>query len=219
MSSDWVVTGTVAALQSTDTKNYTVSNSCFRISAGATLKQTIDNLVIGESYTISAKIKKTGSLTSEVYVVYNGNTVGKLFSKTAATTGWGTYSFTIEEVQSGTLEFWCTTINDYLYVSDIMVCEGVTSKAWTPAPDEIFTSGVKISKEGIRVYRSGTSEETVIDNHEFSGYYNGNLVFTLNKDETQLLKTYVRNQLRFEDVLFLNFDNGTEKGLNIALID
>ena len=219
LSDDWTTTGTVVTLQSNDTKNYTVSNSCFRLSTDATLTQNIDTVVIGQPYTISAKIKKTGSLLSEVYVVYNGDTIGKLFSSSDVGYSWEEYKFTIDNIQSSTLQFICTTRSDYLFVSDIMVCEGVTSKAWTPAPDEIYTSGVKIDKRGITVYRNGTSEKTVISNEEFAGYNGDAEIFSLNGDETRIVNAIVRKQLRIEDTMFIPFDSNGEKGLNIALID
>lgn len=219
LSDDWATTGTVVTLQSSDTKNYTVSNSCFRLSTDATLTQNIDNVILGQPYTISAKIKKTGTLLSEVYVVYNGDTVGKLFSSSAATIGWDEFSFTIDSIQSNTLQIVATTRSNYLFVSDVMVCEGVTSKAWTPAPDEIYTSGVNIDKRGITVYRSGTSEKTVISNQEFAGYNGDEEIFSLNGDETRIVNAIVRKQLRIEDTMFIPFDSNGEKGLNIALID
>ena len=218
MSDDWTKTGTVVTMQSNDTKNSTVSNSCFRLSTDAELSQTIDNVVLGQPYTISCKVKKTGTLLSEVYVVYNGGTVGKLFSA-SVTSGWADYKFTIDAIASNTLQIVATTRSDYLYVSDIMVCEGVTSKAWTPAPDEIYTSGVKIDKRGITVYRSGTNERTVINNEEFAGYNGDTEIFSLNGDETRIVNAIVRQQLRIEDTIFIPFDSGGEKGLNIALID
>lgn len=219
VTSDWITTGTVAAMQNTDTKNYTVSNSCFRLSADATLKQQIDNVVLGEPYTISAKVKKTGTLLSELYVVYNGETVGKLFSQSTATTGWVNCEFTIDAVGSDVIEIIATTRNDYLYISDLMVCEGVTSKAWTPAPDEIYTSGVRIDKRGVVVYRSGTNERTVITNEEFAGYNGDDEIFSLNGDETRIVNAIVRKMLRIEDTMMIPFESGGEKGLNIALID
>ena len=218
MSDDWTKTGTVVTMQSNDTKNSTVSNSCFRLSTDAELSQIIDSVVLGQPYTISCKVKKTGSLLSEVYVVYNGGTVGKLFSSSSAS-GWADYKFTIDAIASNTLQIVATTRSDYLYVSDIMVCEGVTSKAWTPAPDEIYTSGVKIDKRGITVYRSGTNERTVINNEEFAGYNGDAEIFSLNGDETRIVNAIVRQQLRIEDTIFIPFESGGEKGLNIALID
>lgn len=218
LSDDWTREGTVVTLQSSDTKNYTVSNSCFRLSVDARLSQAIDTVVLGQPYTISCKVKKTGTLLSEVYVVYNGDTVGKLFSSSVAS-GWAEYKFTIDAIASNTLQIVATTRSDYLFVSDIMVCEGVTSKAWTPAPDEIYTSGVNIDKRGITVYRSGTSEKTVISNQEFAGYNGEEEIFSLNGDETRIVNAIVRKQLRIEDTMFIPFEANGEKGLNIALID
>ena len=219
LSDDWTRTGTVVTMQSSDTKNYTVSNSCFRLSTDAELSQIIDTVVLGQPYTISAKVKKTGTLQSRLYVVYNGDTVGDLFKQSTATTGWVDVKFTIDAIQSGTLQIVATTLCDNLFVSDIMVCEGVTSKAWTPAPDEIYTSGVNIDKKGITVYRSGTSEKTVISNEEFAGYNGQEEIFSLNGDETRINNAIVRKKLRIEDTMFIPFDSGGEKGLNVALID
>lgn len=219
LSDDWEITGgTVVTLQSADTKNTTVANSCFRLSTGAKLTQTIDNALLGEPYTISARVRKDGDLLSEVYVIYNGDTVGKLFSS-SETANWDKYEITIDGIQSNTLQFVAETRSDYLYVADIMVCEGTTAKAWTPAPDEIYTSGVSIDKRGIEVYRSDTDEVTRINNKEFAGYYNDEEVFSLNKDETRINKAIVRGELRIEDVKFIPYENGEEKGLNIAIID
>lgn len=218
LSDDWSKTGTVVTLQNSDTKNNTVSNSCFRLSLNSELSQTIDTVVIGQPYTISAKIKKTNTLLSEVYVVYNGQSIGKLFSS-STTSGWAEYSFTIDSIQSNTLQIVATTRQGYFYVSDIMVCEGVTSKAWTPAPDEIYTSGVKIDKRGITVYRSGTEEKTVISNEEFAGYNGEEEIFSLNGSETRIVNAIVRKQLRIEDAIFVPYESGAEKGLNLVLVD
>lgn len=219
LSDDWETTGTVVTMQSSDTKNSTVSNSCFRLSVDATLSQTIDTVVLGQPYTISAKIKKTGTLESRVYVVYNGDTVGELFKSSESGYSWEDYSFTIDSIQSNTLKIVATTRSDYLYLSDVMVCEGVTTKAWTPAPDEIYTSGVNIDKRGITVYRSGTAEKTVISNEEFAGYNGEEEIFSLNGDETRIVNAIVRKKLRIEDTMMIPFASGGEKGLNIALID
>ena len=219
LSDDWTTEGTVVTMQSSDTKNSTVSNSCFRLSTDAQLAQTIDTVVLGQSYTISAKVKKAGSLESRVYVIYNGDTVGELFRSSTATRGWEDFSFTIDGIQSNTLQIIATTRCDFLYLSDVMVCEGVTSKAWTPAPDEIYTSGVNIDKRGITVYRSGTEEKTVISNEEFAGYNGDEEIFSLNGDETRIVNAIVRKKLRIEDAMFIPFSSGLEKGLNIALVD
>jgi phage minor structural protein len=218
VSDDWEATGTVAAVQNADTKNTTVANSCFRLSADSALKQTIDDIVVGGNYTLSVKIKKTDSLLSQLKIIYNGESEAVIFSSTESS-GWKEYTYTIRSIQSPTIEIKAETRGSYFYVADLMLCDGTTPKAWTPAPNEIYTSGVKIDKTGIEVYRSDSSEKTVINNTEFAGYYNDEEVFSLNKDETRVKKTTVRGDLTVGDCKFIPYAKNAESGLNIALID
>lgn len=218
VSDDWSYTGVVSTQQNNDTKNSTVANSCFSLSENSTLSQTIDNIVVGTTYTISLKVKKTASLLSEVKVKYNGTVEATVFSS-SETCGWEEYSCTIESVQSPSIELTISTRSSTLYVADIMVCEGTSAKAWTPAPNEIYTSGVKLDKNGIEVYRSGTSEKTVMNTREFAGYYNDEEVFSLNKDETRTKKTVVNGELTVGTTKFIPFTKDSEGGLNITIID
>ena len=218
VSDDWTAIGTVEALQNDETKNTTVANSCFRLSADASISQVIDNIIVGSSYAFSVKVKKTSTLLSSIKVIYNGEAEAVLFSSTEVS-GWKEYTYTLRNVQSPTIEIKAETRGSYLYVADLMVCEGTTPKTWTPAPNEIYTSGVKIDKTGIEVYRSDTTEKTVINNSEFAGYYNGEEVFSLNKDETRTKKTTVDGVLTVGDCKCIPYEKNTESGLNIALID
>ena len=218
LSDDWEYTGTVTTLQNSETKNNTVSNSCFRLSANATLTQTIDNIIPGSSYSVGVKVRKTGTLLSEVKIIYDGDKEAPLFSS-SSTSGWSEYSVVIRNIQSSTIELQITTRSSYLYVSDIMLCEGTVGRAWTPAPNEIYTSGVKVDKNGIEVYRSDSRERTAITNREFAGYYDDEEVFSLNRDETRTKKTVVDGDLTVGDCKFIPFEQGSESGLNITLID
>lgn len=218
LSNDWVYTGTVVTMQSSDTKNSTVSNSCFRMSGGSVLSQFLDDVIPGQKYVISFRAKKTSSLLAEVKVIYNGDKEVKVFSS-SGTSGWKEYYAVLDDVQSNTLQIMATTRDDFFWLSDIMLCEGTTPKAWTPAPNEIFTSGVRIDKTGIVVYRSDNAEKTVMNNREFAGYYNDEEVFSLNKDETRTKKTVVDGELTVRDCKFIPYENEEESGLNVALID
>lgn len=218
VSDDWDYTGTVVALQDSDTKNVTVSNSCFRLSESASLSQTIDSIVVGSSYAVSMKVKKTSSLLAEIKLIYNGDAEAVIFSSSDKI-GWTEYTAVIESIQSPVITIEMTTREDYLYVADIMICEGGVPKAWTPAPNEIYTSGAIIDKNGIEVFRSGTSEKTVITNSEFAGYYNDEKIFTVNKDETQMKKTVIDGELTVGDCKFIPYSTSSDEGLNIALID
>lgn len=218
LSDDWETDGTVVTLQNDDTKNSTVSNSCFRLSVDSSLSQTLDNIIPGQTYVVCLKVKKTDALLSEVKLIYNGDKEAIIFSS-SETSRWTEYFVVLDDIESNNIELVATTRSSYLYISDIMLCEGTSPKAWAPAPNEIFTSGVRIDKTGIVVYRSDTSEKTVMNNREFAGYYNDEEVFSLNKDETRTKKTVVDGELTVGDCKFIPYENGTEEGLNIALLD
>lgn len=105
-----------------------------------------------------------------------------------------------------------------LCVSDIMLTEGTLPRKWTPAPNEIYTSEVKIDRRGIEVSNNASSQRTVITNTEFAGYYNDEVIFTLNKDETQTKKTTVDGELTVGKTKFVPMPTATE-GLNIVILD
>ena len=89
---------------------------------------------------------------------------------------------------------------------------------WSPAPNEIYTNEVKIDRKGIEVSNSKSSQKTVITNTEFSGYYNGEKIFTLNKDETQTKKTTVDGELTIGRTKLIPMSNSSQ-GLNIVILD
>ncbi len=77
---------------------------------------------------------------------------------------------------------------------------------------------VKIDRKGIEVSNSKSSQKTVITNTEFSGYYNGEKIFTLNKDETQTKKTTVDGELTIGRTKLIPMSNSSQ-GLNIVILD
>lgn len=218
VSDDWTVTGTVAALQNDDTKNNTVSNSCFRLTSGATMSQTIDNIIAGSDYAISVKVRKTTSYLASISVTYNGSTSRYIFSSTS-TNGWTEYTLTLRNVQSSTIEISASTSGSYLYFADLMVCEGNVSKSWTPAPYEIYTTYTKIDENGVQVWRTDSEERTAMTNTEFAGYYDDEEMFSLNKDETRMTKAVVSGDLTVGSAKFIPYSSSSESGLNITLID
>lgn len=217
VSEEWEYDGTVVSLQNEDTKNATVANSCFRLSGGASLRQTIDNIIAGNSYSVSLKVKKTGNLLAMVKVLYNGGAEALVYSSSSAG-GWTEYTCTIQNLQSNTIELQITARDDFLYIADIMVCEGTVPRPWTPAPNEMYTSGTRIDKTGVVVYR-GEDQRTAITNTEFAGYYHDIKVFSLNKDETYMRKTTIDGELAVGACKFIPYEGASDSGLNITLID
>ena len=218
ITDDWTTSGTVATDTSTDVQNNTTSDSCFVLGDTSTLKQVITGAVTGTSYAISLRAKKTGaSYTSQFYVQYNGNKYAYLFD-TTATFGWTEFSAVIPDVVDGTITIYAYNRLASLYISDIMLVEGGTVHKWTPAPNEIYTTEVKIDRNGIEVSNADSGQRTVITNQEFSGYYNDEKIFTLNKDETITKKTTVDGELTVGKTKFVPMPTASE-GLNIVILD
>lgn len=218
ITDDWTYTGTVSVDSSTDVQNNTTADSAFKLGTTSTLQQKITGLVTGTSYVISLRAKKTkASYSSYIRMTYNGNKQVDLFNTTAIF-GWTEYSVLLPDVQDSTITLYIYNRYADLYVADIMMAEGTAVHKWTPAPNEIYTNEVKIDKRGIEVSNSGSSQRTVITNTEFAGYYEDEVIFTLNKDETQTKKTTVDGELTVGKTKFVPMANASQ-GLNIVILD
>ena len=186
------------------------------LGAYSSLSQYIRGVVPG-TYTISVRAKKTSAMSGYFYVTYNGNKTKYLFNKSTAF-DWTDYSVTLTDVTDPTLRVYCYCRDASIYLADIMITEGAIPRKWTPAPNEIYTQEVKIDKRGIEVSNSASSQRTVITNTEFAGYYNDEVIFTLNKDETQTKKTTVDGELTVGKTKFVPMPTASE-GLNIVILD
>ena len=217
VTDDWVTTGVVTTDNSTDVQSNTTSDSCFVLGDTSTLMQTITGVVPG-AYTVSVRAKKTSTdYTSYFRVQYNGNKYAYLFD-TTETFGWTEYSAVIDDVQDGTIIVYAYNRLATLYLSDLILAEGNSVHKWTPAPNEIYTTEVKIDRHGIEVSNNESAQRTVINNSEFSGYYNEEKIFTLNKDETVTKKTTVDGELTVGKTKFVPMPTASE-GLNIVILD
>ena len=217
ITDDWITSGSVSTDSSTDIQNNTTSDSAFVLGETSTLQQVITGVVPG-TYAVSIRAKKTtSSYTSYFRVTYNGTKNVDLFN-TTGTFGWTEYTAVISDVQDGTITITAYNRMASLYVSDIVLAEGSTIHKWTPAPNEIYTTEVKIDRRGIEVSNAESAQRTVINNTEFSGYYNEEKIFTLNKDETITKKTTVDGELTVGKTKFVPMATASE-GLNIVILD
>ena len=217
ITDDWTTSGSVSTDSSTDIQNNTTSDSAFVLGETSTLQQVITGVVPG-TYAVSIRAKKTtSSYTSYFRVTYNGTKNVDLFN-TTGTFGWTEYTAVISDVQDGTITITAYNRMASLYVSDIVLAEGSTIHKWTPAPNEIYTTEVKIDRRGIEVSNAESAQRTVINNTEFSGYYNEEKIFTLNKDETITKKTTVDGELTVGKTKFVPMATASE-GLNIVILD
>lgn len=216
ITDDWEYSGTISVDSSTDTQNNTVSDSAIVLGTSSNLTQYIYSVVPG-TYTITLKAKKTSSYSGYVKIIYNGNKSEDIFNQVSSF-GWTEFSLTLNDVTDPTIKLFCYSRGSSLYLSDIMLTEGSIPRKWTPAPNEIYTSEVKIDRRGIEVSNSASSQKTVITNTEFAGYYNDEVIFTINKDETLTKKTTVNGELTVGKTKFVPLEDSS-KGLNIVVLD
>jgi phage minor structural protein len=218
MSDDWIYSGKVSTGTSTDISSNTSSNSCFIMGSSSTLSQTVNGIVPDRSYTVSIRARKPYSAyTAYFYIQYNGVKKEYLF-KTTDSFDWTDFSVVLPDVSDSSITICAYSRDAPLYISDIMLTDGSIARKWTPAPNEIYTNEVKIDRKGIEVSNSKSKQKTVITNTEFSGYYNNEKIFTLNKDETQTKKTTVDGELTIGKTKFIPMAD-TSQGLNIVILD
>lgn len=218
MSDDWEYSGSVSTGTSTDISSNTSSNSCFILGNSSTLSQTVNGIVPDRSYTVSIRARKPYSAyTAYFYIQYNGIKKEYLFNTTDSF-DWSDFSVVLPDVSDSSITICAYSRDAPLYISDIMLTDGSIARKWTPAPNEIYTNEVKIDRRGIEVSNSKSKQKTVITNTEFSGYYNNEKIFTLNKDETQTKKTTVDGELTIGKTKFIPMAD-TSQGLNIVILD
>lgn len=218
MSDYWEYSGNVSTGTSTDISSNTSSNSCFILGSSSTLSQTVNEIVPDRSYTVSIRARKPYSAyTAYFYIQYNGVKKEYLFNTTDSF-DWTDFSVVLPDISDSSITICAYSRDAPLYISDIMLTDGSIARKWTPAPNEIYTNEVKIDRRGIEVSNSKSKQKTVITNTEFSGYYNNEKIFTLNKDETQTKKTTVDGELTIGKTKFIPMAD-TSQGLNIVILD
>lgn len=218
MSDDWIYSGKVSTGTSTDISSNTSSNSCFILGSSSILSQTVNGIVPDRSYTVSIRARKPYSAyTAYFYIQYNGVKKEYLFNTTDSF-DWTDFSVVLPDVSDSSITICAYSRYAPLYISDIMLTDGSIARKWTPAPNEIYTNEVKIDRKGIEVSNSKSKQKTVITNTEFSGYYNNEKIFTLNKDETQTKKTTVDGELTIGKTKFIPMAD-ISQGLNIVILD
>lgn len=218
MSDDWEYSGSVNTGTSTDISSNTSTNSCFILGSSSTLSQTVNGIVSDRSYTVSIRARKPySSYTAYFYIQYNGVKKEYLFNTTDSF-DWTDFSVVLPDVSDSSITICAYSRDAPLYISDIMLTDGSIARKWTPAPNEIYTNEVKIDRKGIEVSNSKSKQKTVITNTEFSGYYNNEKIFTLNKDETQTKKTTVDGELTIGKTKFIPMAD-ISQGLNIVILD
>lgn len=210
----WQHTGSVKGVSNTDIRDNTISGYAFEMGK-ATLKQSF-KAIIGNSYSLSCKIKKQNNVCS--FKVINGNEEIYLFQLPSEYMDtW--VSFNVP-VTSNTTEVRIEIESDgnSLLISDIMANDGEIAQQWSSSNNEIYTTNVKIDKTGITVAHDDSDNKTVINTVEFSGYDGTNRVFSLNGDTTEVNRLYAKSDVQIGVVRGYAKTEGSKTGLGFAYI-
>lgn len=210
VSDDWSYSGSVVAQQTAEAINNTSSGSLFRLRI-ATLSQEI-TVLRGKKYTLTFRARAATS--NRCYALLNNGGNDTYIFDTQASGSWADYALTFT-ASGDTVTLAAGTTGYYLYVADFMLVEGEQKTHWSPAPNEIYTTNVKIDRRGINITNSESSTETIIDNTQFAVKHAGNTVLTVNKDLTTLRKTEVTDELTIGKGKFVPHTDG----LNFVLLD
>lgn len=210
VSDDWSYSGSVVAQQTAEAIDNTSSGSLFRLRI-ATLSQEI-TVLRGKKYTLTFRARAATS--NRCYALLNNGGNDTYIFDTQASGSWTDYALTFT-ASGDTVTLTAGTTGYYLYVADFMLVEGEQKTHWSPAPNEIYTTNVKIDRRGINITNSESSTETIIDNTQFAVKHAGNIVLTVNKDLTTLRKTEVTDELTIGKGKFVPHTDG----LNFVLLD
>lgn len=210
VSDDWSYSGSVVAQKTAEAINNTSSGSLFRLHI-ATLSQEI-TVLRGKKYTLTFRARAATS--NRCYALLNNGGNDTYIFDTQASGSWTDYALTFT-ASGDTVTLTAGTTGYYLYVADFMLVEGEQKTHWSPAPNEIYTTNVKIDRRGINITNSESSTETIIDNTQFAVKHAGNIVLTVNKDLTTLRKTEVTDELTIGKGKFVPHTDG----LNFVLLD
>ena len=210
VSDDWSYSGSVVAQQTAEAINNTSSGSLFRLRI-ATLSQEI-TVLRGKKYTLTFRARAATS--NRCYALLNNGGNDTYIFDTQASGSWTDYALTFT-ASGDTVTLTAGTTGYYLYVADFMLVEGEQKTHWSPAPNEIYTTNVKIDRRGLNITNSESSTETIIDNTQFAVKHAGNIVLTVNKDLTTLRKTEVTDELTIGKGKFVPHTDG----LNFVLLD
>ena len=177
------------------------------------------SVIAGSKYTLTLKARKS-AVQGYIKAISGGSEIEVL--NTAEATDWTEYTVTFVTA-SNLLTVEAYSYADYLYVADIMLTEGDAKQRWTPAPNEIYTTDVKIDRRGIHITNTESETSTIINNVEFAVLYRSEKVITVNKDTTILTKAKVVQELtvgRLKTVnVEANSDLNIESGVDEILLD
>lgn len=220
------VTETSPTIQSVELKEKTVSGSALVLN-GYKISQEIF-VKANMNYAFSCLVSKNNLNTSTGYIrIYDKNNPSKEWRYDLQ----ANRSYNYHKVEFGSenpiritgtvivVEFYGTQGSD-MFITDSILNQGDYTSVWEQANGEILGSQVKVTKDGIRVQSSTSSNETVINSEEFAGY--GDVrgvktkVFTINGNQTDVYSLKSRHDINMPPLKVLSITGSSDNGWAIV---
>lgn len=185
--------------------NSSASKSGFAMVMGSYMAQTIPTWA-GKTYTISFLLLQDPNSVSHFTVSGGASDIqltfsGKLYDRelqqvSVVSTGSLTIKFQVEIGGAG--------------ISDLMCNIGSFAAPWTSAPNEMFDTNFSFNNEGFTIKQSTYDGYMNLKASEIANYYQGEKVFFLNKDETDIAKLTAHDRIDMEPFKIIPF-TGSDK--------
>ena len=154
------------------------------------------DLVLGETYTLTMKVKKgiagvfelsiddyMAAYLYEILSVPNGEEYDGIIS----------FEFTYDgSALEPTISI--NTTGAEVEYTDLMLAKGSNVQYWSQANGEVYTLKVQTDADGVKVYRADNAGYTIMSPEEFAGYYNNQKIFTLNGDITEVMGLEIKGK-------------------------
>jgi hypothetical protein len=197
-----------------------IGDDCIEAGSGisitdGTIKQVI-TATAGQFYTITCKVKK-GTAGTAYVKLSDGNVFQRVDFVSGTLYNYKTIQISGFAPASGTLivELNGTGATGGAVFNAIMVNIGTIGLQWSSANGEMYNNSVQFDINGVKVLSNQYNGYTVMSPSEFSGYYNGTKVFTLNKDVTEVAKLKITDPnatLEMGSIKVLYINGGGSRG-------
>jgi phage minor structural protein len=213
-----IVTGTPKTIQTPQLETFGFGSGWYKQHAltATRVNQTV-SLPVAGTYTLSFKMNKS----TETVVAGKYSACG-IYVDSLPFYGKGTGSGLTSGFENFSYTFTTTkpTVDISIVIgelaeatiSGVMLNLGDKPLQWSSHETEVYNTNVRMDINGIQVMGNKTGSKTVITPNEFSGYEDGEKIFTLNGDTTEVKKLKAEQQFEMAPITIVTIDNGTYKG-------
>ena len=217
----WTKTaGTARTIQTPELETLGFGSAFYSpLGESVTMRQNV-TLPFAGTHTLSFYLNKsrvgTGGDKWAVLYLYENGVVKKsnigLSEVAGVSNGYQQFSYTFTTTSTNIIAEIIIGTDCEATISGLMLNSGTEPFQWTSHSTEVYNTNVRMDTNGIQVMGNRDGSRTVITPDEFSGYENGERIFTLNGDTTEVKKLRAEQQFEMAPITIVTIDNASYKG-------